>query len=125
MSGLLLDTHVLLWLMGAPRQLSLATRKRIDLAQVLVSAASLWEITIKVGLGKLDADPGEIWRALEPAGISALPIAPEHALAVARLPPLHGDPFDRMLVAQARFEGLTLLTRDAAVLAYGQGVERA
>ena len=123
MSRLLLDTHLLLWAVSAPQKLSLATRKRIDACEVFVSAASIWEVSIKAALGKLDADPAALLAEIEPAGFSLLPVTGEHAAAVARLPPIHNDPFDRMLVAQAKTEPLLLLTNDAALAGYGDCIE--
>ena len=115
----LLDTHLLLWALTSPAKLPKSARRIIDSADVYVSAASLWEISIKVGLRKLDAIPREILTSLEPAGFSVLPITGEHAVKVAELPPLHRDPFDRLLVAQALTEPMLLLTNDEALRAYG------
>lgn len=123
MSRILLDTHLLLWAVAEPRKLPPAARKRIEEADVFVSAASIWEVSIKVALGKLAADPAELLAEIEPAGFSLLPVTGEHAAAVARLPPVHADPFDRMLVAQAKTEPLLLLTNDAALADYGECVE--
>ena len=123
MSRLLLDTHLLLWAVSAPQKLSLATRKRLDACEVFVSAASIWEVSIKAALGKLDADPAALLAEIEPAGFRLLPVTGEHAAAVARLPPIHNDPFDRMLVAQAKTEPLLLLTNDAALAGYGDCIE--
>lgn len=123
MSRVLLDTHLLLWAVGDPGKLSEAARKRIDDCEVFVSAASIWEVSIKVALGKLAADPAELLAEIEPAGFRLLPITGEHAAAVARLPPLHNDPFDRMLVAQAKTEPLILLTNDVMLAGYGDPVE--
>jgi PIN domain nuclease of toxin-antitoxin system len=122
-SRLLLDTHLLLWAVSAPQKLSLATRKRIDACEVFISAASIWEVSIKAALGKLDADPAALLAEIEPAGFRLLPVTGEHAAAVARLPPIHNDPFDRMLVAQAKTEPLLLLTNDAALAGYGDCIE--
>jgi len=122
-SRLLLDTHLLLWAVSAPQKLSLATRKRLDACEVFVSAASIWEVSIKAALGKLDADPAALLAEIEPAGFRLLPVTGEHAAAVARLPPIHNDPFDRMLVAQAKTEPLLLLTNDAALAGYGDCIE--
>jgi PIN domain nuclease of toxin-antitoxin system len=116
----LLDTHVLLWALGSPLKLSKETRKLIDTSGVYVSAASIWEISIKASLGKLDADPGEIIAAIEPAGLTLLPILAEHAAKVAKLPPRHKDPFDRMLIAQALSEPMILLTNDDALRDYSE-----
>lgn len=123
MSRLLLDTHLLLWAVSAPHKLSVATRKRIDACEVFVSAASIWEVSIKAAIGKLDADPAALLAEIEPAGFRLLPVTGEHAAAVALLPPVHNDPFDRMLVAQAKTEPLLLLTNDAALAAYGESIE--
>ncbi len=119
---LLLDTHLLLWALAQPDKLSAATRKQIAGAEVYISAASLWEISIKVGLGKLAADPDQILEAIEPAGFLLLPVTAEHAVKVAKLPALHKDPFDRMLAAQASVEPMILLTNDEALRGYGSFV---
>ena len=120
---ILLDTHLLLWSLAEPEKLTATTRNRLDAAEVFVSAASVWEVSIKVALGKLEADPSELLAAIEPAGFELLPITGLHAAAVAALPLLHRDPFDRMLVAQARTEPLILLTNDTVLEQYGPGVE--
>ncbi len=123
MSRILLDTHLLLWAVAEPRKLPAAVRKRIEEADVFVSAASLWEVSIKAALGKLAADPAELLAEIEPAGFTLLPITGEHAAAVATLPAVHADPFDRMLVAQAKTEPLVLLTNDSVLAGYGDCVE--
>lgn len=123
MSRILLDTHLLLWAVSEPKKLSAHARRRIDEAEVFVSAASIWEVSIKAALGKLTADPARLLAEIEPAGFRLLPVTGQHATAVALLPPLHNDPFDRMLVAQAKTEPLILLTNDAAVAGYGDCVE--
>lgn len=115
----LLDTHLLLWALSQPSKLSAAVRKRIVAAEVHVSAASIWEISIKSALGKLAANAGEVLAGIEPAGFSLLPITGEHAAKVAELPMLHKDPFDRMLVAQASLEPMMLLTNDGLLRGYG------
>ena len=115
----LLDTHLLLWALGSPLKLSAETRKLVDTSEVYVSAASIWEISIKAAIGKLKADPREILETLEPAGLRMLPVTGEHAARVARLPALHKDPFDRLLVAQAVSEPMILLTNDQALAGYG------
>ena len=120
---LLLDTHLLLWALGAPSKLSAATRKQIQAAEVFVSAASIWEISIKRSLGKLEADPREIVAAIAPAGFALLSVTGEHAARIVELPPLHRDPFDRMLVAQAQIEPMILLTNDEALRGYGSFVK--
>lgn len=120
---ILLDTHLLLWSLAEQEKLSATTRNRLDAAEVFVSAASVWEVSSKVGLGKLAVDPPELLAAIEPAGFELLPITGLHAAAVAALPRLHRDPFDRLLVAQARTEPLILLTNDAVLQQYGPGIE--
>lgn len=123
MSRILLDTHLLLWAVAEPRNLPAAARRRIEEADVFVSAASLWEVSIKAALGKLAVDPAEVLAEIEPAGFTLLPITGEHAAAVAKLPAVHADPFDRMLVAQAKTEPLLLVTNDAVLAGYGDCVE--
>jgi PIN domain nuclease of toxin-antitoxin system len=116
---LLLDTHVFLWWGEDSRQLKAEVRRRIAQADdVFVSAASAWEASIKVGLGKLRL-PGPLLEAVVASGFSPLPIDFAHAEAVRALPQLHTDPFDRMLVGQAQVEGLTLVSRDQALREYG------
>lgn len=126
--NLLLDTHLLLWAASEPERLSAGTRTLLlDPANQLVfSSASLWEVSIKNGLERSDfnVDPRRLWRLLLVNGYRELPIASEHTVAAGDLPPLHKDPFDRILVAQARVEGLTLLTADKAVAKYGDGVRK-
>jgi PIN domain nuclease of toxin-antitoxin system len=116
---ILLDTHLLLWALAAPSKLSAAARKQIEDAEVYVSAASLWEISIKSALGKLDANSAEILAAVEPTGFALLPITGLHAVKVAELPALHKDPFDRMLLAQALCEPMILFTNDELMRPYG------
>jgi PIN domain nuclease of toxin-antitoxin system len=118
----LLDTHLLLWALSEPAKLSAATAAQIDASEVYASAASIWEISIKSALGKLTADPREILDGIVPAGFSLLSITGEHAAKVADLPPLHKDPFDRLLVAQSLVEPMLLLTNDAALRDYGSFV---
>lgn len=124
--NLLLDTHLLLWAAGEPQRLSPKARALLlDPAhQPVFSAASLWEIGIKRGLGRtdFDVDPRRLWRLLLVNGYQELPIATEHTLAVGELPPLHKDPVDRILIAQARVEGFQLLTVDTLVVQYGSPV---
>ena len=123
MSRILLDTHLLLWAVSEPRKLPKEARRLIDEAEVFVSAASIWEVGIKAALGKLAADPSELLAEVEPAGFHLLPVGGDHAAAVSLLPALHKDPFDRMLIAQAKTEPLLLLTNDAALPAYGDCVK--
>ncbi|HCI12710.1 MAG: twitching motility protein PilT [Betaproteobacteria bacterium RIFCSPLOWO2_12_61_14] len=127
-SSLLLDTHLLLWAAGEPERLSAKARTLLlDPANQLVfSAASLWEISIKNSLDRADfnVDPRRLWRMLLVNGYRELPVTSEHTVAVNDLPQLHKDPFDRILVAQARVEGLLLLTVDKVVAKYGEGVRK-
>ena len=126
--NLLLDTHLLLWAASEPKRLSSKARTLLlDPANHLVfSSASLWEISIKNKLERSDfnVDPRRLWRMLLVNGYRELPVTSEHAVAVNELPPLHKDPFDRILVAQARVEGLLLLTVDKAVAKYGDAVRK-
>ena len=126
--NLLLDTHLLLWAASDPDRLSAKARTLLlDPAnQLLFSAASLWEISIKNGLDRADfqVDPRRLWRLLLVNGYRELPVTGEHTVAVNELPPLHKDPFDRILIAQARAEGLLLLKVDKAVAKYGDGVRK-
>ena len=125
--SLLVDTHLVLWAAYAPERLSPAAHARLtDEAQrPHVSAASIWEVVIKAGLGRADfrVDPVSLRAGLAGNGWKELPITAEHALEVAELPRLHADPFDRILIAQARREGWPLLTCDRALESYGQVVE--
>lgn len=118
----LLDTHLLLWAAGHPNRLSAAARKLIDnpLNELSFSAASIWEVAIKRGLGRSDfqADPRLLRRGLLDNGYNELPILSEHVVAIDSLPPIHKDPFDRLLVAQAGVAGITLLTSDAVMAHY-------
>ena len=125
---LLLDTHLLLWAAGKPGRLSADARRLMkDAANELVfSAASLWEIVIKRGLGRDDfqVDPRLFRRGLLDNGYIELPIGSEHAVAIDGLPLLHKDPFDRILIAQALVEGILLLTMDPLVAQYSGPVRR-
>ena len=117
---LLLDTHVVLWWLEDPLLLSMAARQAIadPTNEVLVSAATCWEIAIKRGLGKLTA-PADLRGALLSCGFTELDVTTAHALATESLTMHHRDPFDRMLIAQALVEGATLVSRDSYVVAYG------
>ena len=119
---LLLDTHLLLWAAGQPDRLSEQARSLIEAPQneLFFSAASLWEVVIKRTLGREDfkVDARLLRRGLLDNGYSELPIGSEHAVAMDSLPPIHKDPFDRILVAQALVEGITLLTADPLVAQY-------
>ena len=120
---ILLDTHVFLWAVSGNRRLRADARRRIESAdEVHVSAASLWEIAIKSRLGKIDADPSELAMAIGDSGFDALSVNVAHTIELARLPLLHGDPFDRLLISQAIVERMQLLTADEALLQYGEFV---
>ncbi len=121
---LLLDTHVFLWVVGGSARLSAGAQRRIAAAdRVFVSAASIWEVAVKARLGKVDADADALSAAIEGSGMAELPVRATHAAAVQRLPLIHADPFDRLLVAQALTEPLRLMTADAALARYGDWVE--
>ncbi len=119
---LLLDTHLLLWAAATPDRLSPQARALLNDPdhELTFSAASLWEITIKNSLGRPDfqVEPRVLRRALLDNDYTELPITGPHTLATDSLPPLHKDPFDRILVAQATTEGITLLTSDPVVAQY-------
>jgi len=119
MPRLLLDTHVVLWWLTAHPRLGSDARALIADSECHLSAASVWEVAIKFKLGKLPVGPDDVTAAALRGGILALPITQEHAKATAKLPMLHTDPFDRMLIAQAHREQLRLLTNDARLGLYG------
>lgn len=125
---LLLDTHLLLWAGGQPNRLPDIARTLLDDPEneLLFSSASLWEIAIKRGLQRDDfqVDVRLLRRGLLDNGYSELPITGQHAVAIDGLPPIHKDPFDRMLIAQSMVEGVTLLTADAVVAQYSGLVRR-
>jgi PIN domain nuclease of toxin-antitoxin system len=118
---LLLDTHALLWYLTTPERLPAAAHRAIRAAEndVFASLASAWEISIKVAIGKLVFDAQGLAQALPAVGVEPLAISLEHAARVAQLPLHHRDPFDRMLVAQALCESMTLVSRDRALRRYG------
>jgi PIN domain nuclease of toxin-antitoxin system len=118
-TGLLLDTHVLLWARGEPRRIAESVRDRITDPAVAVffSSASIWEIAIKHALGKLNM-PANLLETMAERGFSELPVRSTDGLRAGALPPHHADPFDRMLIAQAQSESLTLVTSDARIAAY-------
>lgn len=118
---LLLDTHTLIW--AAKEELRDDAHKVIEeiADSVFVSAATIWEIEIKRALGRLQA-PGDMIERVDESGYERLPITFEHAREAGRLPLLHGDPFDRILVAQARAEGMTLASADATLRRYNVAV---
>ena len=119
---LLLDTQLLLWAAGQPERLSRAARKLLNEPrnELLFSAASLWEVAIKSTLGREDlrVEPRLLRRGLLDNGYVELPISSQHAVSIDGLPPLHKDPFDRLLLAQALTEGITLVTADAQLARY-------
>jgi len=123
---LLLDTHLLLWAMAASRKLPKAVKSQLldPNNEVYYSAASLWEVAIKHDLRRKDfrIDPDSLLGALRASGFLELPVTAAHAVAVTRLPPIHKDPFDRLLVAQGMSEPMVLLTNDAVLAGYGAGV---
>ncbi len=116
---LILDTHAALWLLADDQRLGAEARRELSVEtnRVLLSAAVVWEVSIKRAIGKLEV-PDEYLSLLLGAGAEELPVRIEHALAVERLPAHLGDPFDRLLVAQALGEGAALVTGDAALRAY-------
>lgn len=120
--SVLVDTHLLLWAAGEPAKLSPEARKLLQEPgqELWFSAASLWEVAIKHGLGREDfrVEPRKLRRGLIENGWRELAMSSEHAIAAAELPTLHKDPFDRMMVAQAQVEGVTLLTSDDVVARY-------
>lgn len=116
---LLLDTHTFLWFVSDDGKLSALARWLIHEAdEVYVSSASIWEASIKAGLGKLDADIDLLIQAIRDSGFVELPVRATHAAAVRHLPDIHRDPFDRMLVAQALTEPLKLVTADPQLVKY-------
>jgi PIN domain nuclease of toxin-antitoxin system len=125
---LLLDTHMLLWAAQGVEHLPLDAQTLMNDPEneLLFSVASLWEIVIKCGLGREDfkVDPRLLRRSLLDNDYHELPILSEHAVAIDALPPIHKDPFDRMLIAQATVEGITLLTADSRLAQYPGPVQR-
>lgn len=122
MTPILLDTHLLLWAAAGDSRLPDAVVSRLEdeVIQPLYSAASIWEVVIKSGLGRQDfkADASLLRRGLLDNGYQELPITGAHTLAVKQLPNHHRDPFDRILAAQANAEGIELLTADRTLAAY-------
>jgi PIN domain nuclease of toxin-antitoxin system len=125
---LLLDTHVLVWMTSESRRLSADARNTLgDPAnELLYSVVSLWELAIKYGLQRTDIflDPRAMRRELLDNGFGELKITGEHAVAIDLLPPLHQDPFDRLLIAQSIVEGITLITADPVVAQYPAPIRR-
>jgi len=123
MAKILLDTQCWLWMLATPERLSEASRELVSDRnnELYLSAASAWEIAIKHGLGKLElpGPPADVVPLLmSKTDVRALPIQVSHALQVAQLPPHHGDPFDRLLVAQAQLENMPILTGDTQLAQY-------
>lgn len=115
---ILIDTHIFLWMRAAPDNLTKTERAIIDAApRRCVSIVSLWELALLVMLGRIDHDPRLF---SPPQGVELLALLPSHCLELIGLPQIHRDPFDRMLIAQARVEGLSLLTRDGKIASYGR-----
>jgi PIN domain nuclease of toxin-antitoxin system len=116
---LLLDTHIYLWAVTHHPRFTPELRRTLTEAQeVYVSSASIWEMSIKIGLGKLEADIQRLIEVIEPSGFIPLPVWPAPAGMVAALPMIHRDPFDRLLIAQALHKGLTFVTADALISQY-------
>ena len=126
---LLVDTHVLLWALAQPKRIPKKTRLLLESPDndVLFSAASLWELAIKVRAGRFDvAIPlDDVTAAAEAMGFVELPVRAAHAVRVATLPPHHRDPFDRLLVGQARIEDIPVISEDAQLAAYDVEIIRA
>lgn len=121
---LLLDTHVFLWWLQDNPKLSKKARSIIVAAsEVHISSASIWEASIKAGIGKLDIDADELVMEIANSGFKELPISAKHAAAVRCLPDVHRDPFDRILIAQAISEPLRFLTADSLLKSYSELVE--
>jgi PIN domain nuclease of toxin-antitoxin system len=118
---LLLDTHIFCWWFYVPERLSREAFEVMNTAEkVFVSSASIWEVAIKVRLGKMKADPQELFDRIEANGFQEMPVRSKHALLVADLPLYHTDPFDRLLIAQAMSEPLHLLTADPQLKQYSE-----
>lgn len=121
---LLLDTHVFLWCANDDRRLTKAARTLLSgAAEIYVSSASIWEAAIKTRLGKLEVDIDVLVAAIADSGFLELPVTARHAAAVRKLPDVHADPFDRLLIAQALTEPLRFLTADKVLGAYSDLVE--
>ncbi len=120
MNGYLLDTSTALWMTSAPERVSRRQRAAIEAGPVWLSVISFWEVTIKIAGKRLElAEPKRWWRiAIDDLQAGVLALRPEHVAALIPLPPLHHDPFDRMLLAQAAAEDLSLLSSDRAMQAY-------
>lgn len=125
---LLLDTHLLLWAVGVSNRLSATARQLIEAPEneLFFSSVSIWEVILKSAKQRRDFDVGArlLHHTLVSSGYIELPATGEHVLAVEALPPLHKDPFDRLLIAQCTVEGVTLLTSDATVARYPGPIQR-
>lgn len=123
---ILLDTHIILWAVTDSPKLPAAAREMIQDGhnQIYFSAASIWEVAIKHALApeQLPVSSADLLKYVEQSGYAELPISAEHATAVERLPPVHKDPFDRILVAQACAEPMRLITQDRTLEKYGSSV---
>jgi PIN domain nuclease of toxin-antitoxin system len=119
---LLLDTHVLLWAVAAPERLSPSAQSLLGDVdhELLFSAVSIWEVAIKAGMGRTDfrANARLLRRGLLDHGYVEVPVISQHAVEIDNLPPIHRDPFDRLLIAQAMIEGVELITSDTIVARY-------
>jgi PIN domain nuclease of toxin-antitoxin system len=124
--GCLLDTHAALFSMFQSKALSAPAKAAIASGRNFLSVVSYWEVMIKSMKGTLDVgDPRQWWNeALEQLAATVLPLRPGHIAAIHGLPPIHKDPFDRVLIAQATVEGLTLVSRDSSVARYASGTLR-
>ncbi|AYZ66498.1 type II toxin-antitoxin system VapC family toxin [Burkholderia multivorans] len=117
---LLFDTHIFLWMLADDPKLSIRARRLISVAdEVFISSASIWEVAIKAGKGKLDVDVEGLVDAIKTSKYQELPVRAAHGAAVRNLPHYHRDPFDRLLVAQAWCEPLLLVTADGDLAQYG------
>ena len=118
---LLLDTQIYLWFLADSARLSKAAKHEIQQAdEVFVSAASIWEASIKAALGKLAVEPTKLVEGIQASGFTEMPIQAAHGVLASALPPHHRDPFDRMLVAQAMGEPVHLLTSDSLLSQYSE-----
>lgn len=124
--NILLDTHIILWAAGEPEKLPDSAKAMLldDSNHLYFSSASIWEVVIKRGLGREDfsVDPFRLRKLLVANGYSEIAVVSDHALAIDLLPPFHKDPFDRILIAQARTEGMSLMTSDKQLALYGRGI---
>ncbi len=119
----LLDSHILIWMLTDAKQLNKSARRLIDSADSLsFSVVSLWELQMKQGLGKLSVDIQAMNSELRLAGVECLNLEPEHIHFLSKLPDIHRDPFDRILIAQAIADGFTLITSDELLAEYGKNV---